>query len=62
MKFAILILFILMISACAKEPTKAEHLSDDYVLIEFAASLEDEYDKLYPAKKNSEQEKAEPIN
>jgi hypothetical protein len=62
MKFAFLILFILMISACAKEPTKADHLSDDYVLIEFAASLEDEYDKLYPAEKKNEKEKAGPIN
>ena len=62
MKFAFPFLFILMISACAKEPTKADHLSDDYVLIEFAASLEDEYDKLYPEKKKSEQEKAGPPN
>lgn len=39
--------------SCQKEQTNAEHLPDEYVLIEFAASLEDEYGKLYPEEKKT---------
>jgi hypothetical protein len=33
--------------ACNKQPKPTE-LSDDYVLIEFAARLEEDYQRLYP--------------
>jgi len=45
----ILVLMTLHLGACSKQASNPEHLPDDYVLIEFAASLEDEYDKLYPS-------------
>lgn len=57
MKLPLLLFFVFIISSCAKEVTKADHLSDDYVLIEFAASLEEEYEKLYPNERNSKVEK-----
>ena len=44
------IIFVLFLS-CQKEQANPEHLPDEYVLIEFAASLEDEYEKLYPEEK-----------
>jgi len=47
------ILIIVLFLSCQKEQTNAEHLPDEYVLIEFAASLEDEYGKLYPEEKKT---------
>jgi hypothetical protein len=37
--------------SCQKEQSNPDHLPDEYVLVEFAASLEDEYEKLYPEEK-----------
>ena len=45
----IFVLLTLFLCACSKQASNPDHLPDDYVLIEFAASLEDEYDKLYPS-------------
>jgi hypothetical protein len=45
---AILILAILVCTlSCSKKP-KATEFTDDYVLIEFAAKLEEDYYRLYP--------------
>lgn len=45
----IFLIFILTVVAvaCSKQPKPTE-LSDDYVLIEFAARLEEDYQRLYP--------------
>lgn len=45
MKLIIILLFIAACSGHQEEP------SDDYVLIEFASKLEEEYHKLEPEKK-----------
>lgn len=45
----VLVLIALFLGSCSKQASHPDHLPDDYVLIEFAASLEDEYDKLYPS-------------
>ena len=42
--------FILLLSACGAN--HHEDPSNDYVLIEFASKLEEEYDKLHPKKTN----------
>lgn len=39
--------FFILLTSCAPEP-KASDFSDDYVLIEFAAKLEEDYQKIYP--------------
>lgn len=44
---SLLIIVIFFSTACTKEP-KTTELSDDYVLIEFAARLEEDYQRLYP--------------
>ncbi len=44
----LIFLMTILLSSCSKQASHPDHLPDDYVLIEFAASLEDEYDKLYP--------------
>jgi hypothetical protein len=44
----ILILSILSLSIACSRDHKSSDLSDDYVLIEFAASLEEDYHKYYP--------------
>lgn len=46
-KFFLITLPLLLLSSCAPKP-KASDFSDDYVLIEFAAKLEEDYQKLYP--------------
>lgn len=46
-KLALTTLLLTLAAACAKE-TKPSELSDDYVLIEFAARLEEDYQRLYP--------------
>lgn len=43
----LIISFILITSSCDNRK-KTSTLSDDYVLIEFAARLEEDYHKLYP--------------
>ncbi len=42
---------LVLLLSCQKNQANPEHLPDEYVLIEFAASLEDEYGKLYPEEK-----------
>ncbi len=42
--------------SCSREPKKTE-LSDDYVLIEFAARLEEDYDRIYTQPLDNTQEK-----
>lgn len=46
-KTFLIISLALFAIACQKQP-KATELSDDYVLIEFAARLEEDYQKIYP--------------
>ena len=46
-KTLLIISFLGLLTACAPEP-KASDFSDDYVLIEFAAKLEEDYQKIYP--------------
>lgn len=45
------ILILVLFISCQKQQSNPEHLPDEYVLVEFAASLEDEYEKLYPEEK-----------
>jgi hypothetical protein len=42
----IVVIFVCTLS-CSKKP-KATEFTDDYVLIEFAAKLEEDYYRLYP--------------
>jgi hypothetical protein len=42
---------LIFLVSCEKEKSNPNHLPDEYVLIEFAASLEDEYEKIYPSVK-----------
>lgn len=46
-KIFLIFTLILLAIACSRE-TKPTDLSDDYVLIEFAARLEEDYQKIYP--------------
>lgn len=55
--FSLTLILLMTVVSCVKE-TKPAELSDDYVLIEFAARLEEDYQRLYPepldkAKKNT---------
>jgi hypothetical protein len=51
-----LIMMVILIS-CQRQETNTDHLPDEYVLVEFAASLEEDYEKIYP---ETEQKKPEP--
>ncbi len=46
-KALILAGLLICIFSCSKEP-KATEFTDDYVLIEFAAKLEEDYNRIYP--------------
>lgn len=46
-KNALISFLIFSLSSCAPKP-KTTDFSDDYVLIEFAAKLEEDYYKIYP--------------
>jgi hypothetical protein len=46
-KILLIVSLLLLAIACQKQPVVTE-LSDDYVLIEFAARLEEDYQKIYP--------------
>lgn len=43
-----LILAILVCTLSCRKETKASEFTDDYVLIEFAAKLEEDYNRIYP--------------
>ena len=43
----LILLSLLCLYSCDK-PKNSSTFSDDYVLIEFAAKLEEDYEKLYP--------------
>jgi hypothetical protein len=51
MKF--LMLSLILISSCSPSPKNAEKIDDDYVLIEFASKLEEDYHRI-----NDESKKA----
>lgn len=42
-----LMIGILLVGSCSR-PTEVTQFSDDYVLIEFAAKLEEDYQQIYP--------------
>lgn len=46
-KAGLILCLILITSSCNKQK-KSSEFSDDYVLIEFAARLEEDYHKIYP--------------
>lgn len=43
----LLIFSLLLVVSCARPPENSQ-FSDDYVLIEFAAKLEEDYHQIYP--------------
>jgi hypothetical protein len=51
-----LIMIVILVS-CQRQETNPDHLPDEYVLVEFAASLEEDYEKMYP---ETEQKQPEP--
>ena len=52
MRITFLISLFLTFSSCSKPKAHTE-LSDDYALVEFAASLEEDYQKIYPEKSST---------
>lgn len=46
-KTSLISVLAVVVVGCSKQPKPTE-LSDDYVLIEFAARLEEDYQRLYP--------------
>jgi hypothetical protein len=58
MKFPLLVLFLLLVFSCTKSINQDE-ISDEYALVEFAASLEENYQKIYP---DAEQKDSAPEN
>jgi hypothetical protein len=46
-KAILIVTFLVCTLSCSKKP-KATEFTDDYVLIEFAAKLEEDYNRLYP--------------
>lgn len=56
-KIALTTILLTLTASCTKE-TKPSDLSDDYVLIEFAARLEEDHQRLYPQPLDKDQKNA----